>query len=453
MWESTSGKTPVGHLPEVLFLIIILTMKPSIYNHVVNLSGREILYNSFSNQFLPLTPEIKSVIDGNVTDNELASALESQHIMVNDDINEVEMVRNLFLRRKNSTQTYDLTINTSLQCNLKCWYCYETHIPKSLMPLSLVDKILRHLELKATSEPFKLLRLTFFGGEPMMNYKAVAALLDGVKTQSERYDYKVMVTFVTNGTYLSEQYVELLRPFDTFFQITIDGDQATHDSIRTYKHPTSSHGSYDKIISGLKLFSEAEERFRFLIRINYDDRVLQNLNQLISDIDFLDRRRTVISLHRVWQYKPTEQTADRVIDGINLINSHGFLMGSYNLSPRFEGCYADNMNQAVINYDGSVFKCTARDFTKSKSMGRLNSLGFIEWDTEAVTTRHNLSIPDICLKCSLLPSCPGICSQKRTEAKSQEELQCLFENGINRENIILINLKQQIINKKLKNYA
>lgn len=116
-------------------------MKPSIYNHVVNLSGREILYNSFSNQFLPLTPEIKSVIDGNVTDNELASALESQHIMVNDDINEVEMVRNLFLRRKNSTQTYDLTINTSLQCNLKCWYCYETHIPKSLMPLSLVDKI------------------------------------------------------------------------------------------------------------------------------------------------------------------------------------------------------------------------------------------------------------------------------------------------------------------------
>ena len=236
-------------------------------------------------------------------------------------------------------------------------------------------------------------------------------------------------------------------------QITIDGDQATHDSIRTYKHPTSSHGSYDKIISGLKLFSEAEERFRFLIRINYDDRVLQNLNQLISDIDFLDRRRTVISLHRVWQYKPTEQTADRVIDGINLINSHGFLMGSYNLSPRFEGCYADNMNQAVINYDGSVFKCTARDFTKSKSMGRLNSLGFIEWDTEAVTTRHNLSIPDMCLKCSLLPSCPGICSQKRTEAKSQEELQCLFENGINRENIILINLKQQIINKKLKNYA
>lgn len=148
-------------MPEVLFLIIILTMKPSIYNHVVNLSGREILYNSFSNQFLPLTPEIKSVIDGNVTDNELASALESQHIMVNDDINEVEMVRNLFLRRKNSTQTYDLTINTSLQCNLKCWYCYETHIPKSLMPLSLVDKILRHLELKATSEPFKLLRLTF----------------------------------------------------------------------------------------------------------------------------------------------------------------------------------------------------------------------------------------------------------------------------------------------------
>lgn len=428
-------------------------MKPSIYNHIVNVSGREILYNSFSNQFLPLTPEIKSAIEGDESDSDLTAALANQHIIVNDDINEVEMVRNLFLRRKNTTQIYDLTINTSLQCNLKCWYCYETHIPKSLMPLSLVDKILKHLELKATSEPFKMLRLTFFGGEPMMNYKAVAALLDGVKSQSEQHDYKAMVTFVTNGTYLSEQYVELLRPFDTFFQITIDGDRPTHDSIRTYKHQTSEHGSYDKIISGIRLFNDADPRFRFLIRINYDDRVLQNLDHLISDLDFLDRSRTVISLQRIWQHKPTEKTNDMVIEGINLINSHGFLVGSYSLSSRFDGCYADNMNQAVINYDGSVFKCTARDFAKSKALGRLNSLGFIEWDTQAVTARHNLTIPDMCLKCSLLPSCPGICSQKRTEAKSQDELQCLFGDGINQENIILINLKQQIINKKLKNYA
>lgn len=428
-------------------------MKPSVYNHIVNVSGREILYNSFSNQFLPLTPEIKSAIEGDESDSELREALANQHIIVNDDINEVEMVRNLFLRRKNSTQVYDLTINTSLQCNLKCWYCYETHIPKSLMPLSLIDKILKHLELKATSEPFKMLRLTFFGGEPMMNYKAVAALLDGVKSQSEQHDYKVMVTFVTNGTYLSKQYVELLRPFDTFFQITIDGDRPTHDSIRIYKHQTSEHGSYDKIIDGLRLFNDADPRFRFLIRINYDDRVLQNLDHLISDLDFLDRSRSIISLQRIWQHKPTEKTNDMVIEGINLINSHGFLVGSYSLSSRFDGCYADNMNQAVINYDGSVFKCTARDFAKSKAMGRLNSLGFIEWDTQAVTVRHNLTIPDMCLKCSLLPSCPGICSQKRTEAKSQEELHCLFGDGINQENIILINLKQQIINKKLKIYA
>lgn len=428
-------------------------MKPSIYNHVVNLNGHDILYNSFSNQFIPLTDEIKAAIAGDESDSELAAALADQHIIVNDDVNEVEMVRNLFLRRKNTTQVYDLTINTSLQCNLKCWYCYETHIPKSLMPLSLVERILKHLELKAATEPFKLLRLTFFGGEPMMNYKAVAALLDGVKSQSERHDYKVVVTFVTNGTYLSEQYVELLRPFDTFFQITIDGDQPTHDSIRTYKHPTSDSGSYDKIIRGIRLFSEADARFRFLIRINYDDRVLSNLYHLIADLDFLDRRRAIISLQRIWQHKPTAQTQDMVIEGINLINSHGFIVGSYSLSARYDGCYADNMNQAVINYDGSVFKCTARDFAKSKSMGRLNSLGFIEWDTEAVTARHNLSIPDICLKCSLLPSCPGICSQKRTEAKSQEELHCLYESGINRENIILINLKQHLINKKLENHA
>ncbi len=125
-------------------------MKPSIYNHTVNLNGRELLYNSFSNLFLPLTQELKSVINGESSDDELTAALAERHIMVNDDIDEVDKVRELFQRRKTTKEVYDLTINTSLQCNLKCWYCYETHIPKSFMPMSLVERILRHLELKAT---------------------------------------------------------------------------------------------------------------------------------------------------------------------------------------------------------------------------------------------------------------------------------------------------------------
>jgi uncharacterized protein len=31
------------------------------------------------------------------------------------------------------------------------------------------------------------------------------------------------------------------------------------------------------------------------------------------------------------------------------------------LSRNMYACYADNYNEAVINYNGDVFKCTARD--------------------------------------------------------------------------------------------
>ncbi len=287
----------------------------------------------------------------------------------------------------------------------------------------------------------------------MMNYKAVEALINGIKSHSARHDYKVYVTFVTNGTYLHQHYIDLLRGIDTTFQITIDGDQTVHDTIRVYKNATNNVGSYQKILDGLKLFSNADPHFRFLIRINYDDRVIQNLSKLIADLDFLDRKRTVISLQMVWQHKPTEDTADMVIKGINMINANGFLVGTYSLAPRFESCYADNMNQAVINYDGRIFKCTARDFCKEKALGRLNALGETEWEPEALTTRRNLTIPDICNKCSLLPSCPGICSQKRIEAKKPSDIQCIFQNGIDRETIILINLKQQLLTKKLNSNA
>jgi uncharacterized protein len=279
----------------------------------------------------------------------------------------------------------------------------------------------------------------------MMNYLAIKKMLEGVKALSEEFGFKVNLSIVTNGTYMQERYVDLLKGFTTRFQITIDGDENMHNSVRKYKSKSNVQGSYETIINGLKLFNSAEADFYYTIRINYDSKVLANIDSLINDLDFLNRKRTIISLHRIWQYSESDDDCRKLLDVIERINNKLFVVDNFSFSSTFECCYADSYNQALINYNGDVFKCTARDFMKTTPDGRLNSDGFIEWSSEKVDSRLNVKIPQKCLDCSLLPSCSGICSQQRIEATDINSIRCPFEDFISKENRILFNIKQKLI--------
>lgn len=421
-------------------------MKSSLYNFRIKINEQDYIYNTFSGKCIKSTAEIEEYIKGKLSDNRIEALLEKNGFIVNNDINEKELIKGFYLQRRYSSRKYLLILNTSLDCNLNCWYCYESHIAKSHMSLDLIQRILKHIDLKYQVEPFEILELSFFGGEPMINYKAISALLSGVKEQSKINNFKVHLTFTTNGTLIVPKYIDLLSPFSTSFQITIDGSKDTHNSIRKFKNGQDKD-SYGRILNGLQLLSNANANFRFIIRINYDDKVLNYITSLISDLSFLDKKKSIISLHKIWQCNSTQIDISKLFTAIETINSEGFQADIYTLTRKYECCYADNLNQAIINYDGKVFKCTARNFAKEKPYGYLNSLGIIEWDTELIQKRLSLNIPEKCSNCKLLPSCPGICSQKLLDNGSKE-IPCPFDERLTQEDIILLNIKQQLITQK-----
>lgn len=178
---------------------------------------------------------------------------------------------------------------------------------------------------------------------------------------------------------------------------------------------------------------------------------MKNIPQLISDIDFLNRKRTAISLQRIWQHEESDIDTGVLIEAVNYINKHKFVINTFYPTNNFHSCYADNYNQAVINYNGDVYKCTARDFSSERPLGYLNSLGIIEWDTDEIKKRLSLKIPTKCRYCKLLPICPGICSQKLFENKQTDEISCPYNKSLNENDIILLNIKQQLIARKNEN--
>lgn len=87
-------------------------------------------------------------------------------------------------------------------------------------------------------------------------------------------------------------------------------------------------------------------------------------------------------------------------------------------------CRDDAENQATINFDGNVYKCTAINITPDIREGVLNADGEIEWN-ERFHKRMALKYGNKhCKACVIYPICHGGCSQTKLDA--DENAECLF---------------------------
>ena len=89
-------------------------------------------------------------------------------------------------------------------------------------------------------------------------------------------------------------------------------------------------------------------------------------------------------------------------------------------------CYADYKSSIIINYNGDIFKCTARSFNHHERIGILENDGNITETERAKLYNINRFRPQ-CRSCKLLPICV-ICIQKKIENNTceikKEDIDC-----------------------------
>jgi uncharacterized protein len=121
---------------------------------------------------------------------------------------------------------------------------------------------------------------------------------------------------------------------------------------------------------------------------------------------------------------------------LNKVRTLGFSAGHGVLGDTVRySCYADRSNHATINYNGEVFKCTARDFTSASKEGDLDEDGNIIWN-ERYTDRMTSKLKNKpCLECAILPICGGGCSQKAMESANEDYCVHFFDEN-RKKNII-----------------
>ena len=146
-----------------------------------------------------------------------------------------------------------LVVNVTNQCNLSCEYCYEYGEDKIVdtengqKPKFMSEETAREsveFMLKA-SGPSKVARLTFFGGETLLNFPVLQKTVPYARRRGAELGKHVEFSLTTNATLLKPEIIDFLAANDIGVTVSIDGPRDMQNRFRVFH---DGRGSYDVVI-------------------------------------------------------------------------------------------------------------------------------------------------------------------------------------------------------------
>lgn len=399
-------------------------MKQSKYNCILQDNTGMVIYNAATDQLVALTPQLANIFnEGKAAPEkikaqhaELYDHLLQKGIFVRNDADETETYIRKREEYERSSGEYTITINPTLACNMSCWYCYESHKNMPAMSADVKQSVLLLIDKLLADNKLKKLNLSFFGGEPLLYFdKVVVDIINHAKMQCKAFDAKLSIHFTTNAYLLTDNVLKHLEGLDVSFQITLDGGKQVHDSVRKTK---GGEPTYARIVE--HIHQTLSRGFSVGVRFNYTAKSIPSFVDVVKDFSHLPQEQKQLvnfTFQRVWQDNEGDaRQVEQQVEHIERAFEQAGLFVNNAKSYIVPYCYADGVNTAVVNYNGDLFKCTARDFAPKSKEGTLAADGTLRWNErlrKRMSIRHG---SDTCLQCRIYPICHGGCSQMKLEA-------------------------------------
>lgn len=402
--------------------------KLSAYNYTVPYGDRIIYYNGISRHMFSLNKQeheriqnlFQDLISFEINFTSVFSRFKEWGFLIDEDVDEMDILR---LRNRNeiySDRQYRLFINPTLECNFSCWYCYEKH-PQGYMTEEVIERIKKHIAYMVERVRIDSLTLSWFGGEPLLYFNEVVYPISlFAKRVCEEHHIPFRNGATTNASKIDLNMVMKMKEINmNGFQITIDGDEPRHNKIRN----ENGSPTFRKIVNNIGLLCEHIPDIYITLRVNYDNQTLERSDMMSVFNIIPEKYRTNIGVdfQRVWQTGGaiTEENEKRktlydesrtmgyAANGISQV----FMLG------KNHKCYSDRRFYAEVNYDGKVYRCTARGYEDKYVVGELTEDGRIVWDEKKLAKLIGKATFEnkMCLACKYLPLCMGPCSQRVRE--------------------------------------
>lgn len=353
------------------------------------------------------------------------------------DEDETISVLNMYEQNVVNTKLLKVFPIVTRQCNFRCRYCYEKHENKHMSAETFTNISSWILDL-LYNRIFQQVHINFFGGEPLLGYDKIISFLKqlnsglsriGIDTEQNSFG------MTTNGYLLElDKFIELHHYGVKTYQITIDGTEEKHNTSRPLKN---GQKSWAKIIENLKQISLTDKDFEIIIRTNYDEEILTDQLDFFNFIS-----KTFDSRFSVY-FEPIKRLGGEKDDELKVVNELEEIVVAeelfqaicalglrnttldYMYGPCGKVCYAAESGSFVVDYDGTLKKCTLALDDDRNTVGVIHDKGYeIDSKKHAPWITNSFINHAQCRECKVLPLCFGKKCPKAFVINELDNIRC-----------------------------
>lgn len=416
---------------QILNVLMAPSMKPGVYKpsafNLIPAETQTVIFHTLRRHLAELSEDELRILRKERVhyrgrdDEHTVKALISAGFLVEEGLDEtrtyLEVIEALKLMSKKKAGKNFYKIFTTLECNARCFYCFEPDHSVRPMEPGTVDALYEYImRTKGTDR----IMLYWFGGEPLCNSEAIDALCR--KLRDAGVDY--VSSMVTNGSLLDRAMLDRACGLWKLekVQITLDGMEAEHNKRKRYLPGLENPFAVTVENIGLAL----EAGISVILRLNFDSRNLQSVWELI---DFLIARfqgsdglkiYPALLHEELFAWKDNQSAEVRAMlrdEWVKMrqkLHKAGFLNQKKLMSmPKTNHCMADNERTAIINVDGKLFTCENCEASMAYGdirSGTTDQSLYNQWV-------HEVHVREKCRDCVLLPECTAfsLCPTKKND--------------------------------------
>ncbi|SHJ58940.1 radical SAM/SPASM domain-containing protein [Paramaledivibacter caminithermalis] len=259
-------------------------------------------------------------------------------------------------------------------CNLRCTYCYanEGSYNKKIGKLSkkaakqAIDNFYDHYN--------HIKQISFFGGEPLLNYDTVDYICRYVTNLFDKHKIKSMPMFsmVTNCTLINDRVLETFKNYNLKIVASLDGPKEINDLQRIKKNGTGSFGIIDRNLKLCQEITDVDIECTYTknhVNLGLTCEELDNFFMSNYGIERVNIIKVIDNGNITSNLKLDEKSEDEFLNSYSLEKIKGkFYKDTYDdvfvrmilafNSDSYTKTFCDaGFKQFTVNFDGNIYPC------------------------------------------------------------------------------------------------
>lgn len=345
----------------------------------------------------------------------VSSGLLTRSVGYKEEINE-------YFNRKIKASEEELLVYFTItsKCDLKCSYCFENHLKRKDASISTI-RIFANLLGKSlkNNQKIKSVKVTLFGGEPLLRVDRCCLLLSLVKDVCLKRNLTYNFSMVSNGILFKKKEIYDLKILGlTDMQITFDGWKNSHDEIRK-----SGVIGYEGLLKNVSLLGKS---FNLILKYNIRKLNVDDFDNFIKDIKDLKLNNVIVKLEALQSTLTNKddsfyfssldpKLAETYFDLAKIAIDNGLEVDiSSAIKPP---CMVSMPNSFMVEPDGDISSCISAYKISNLHLGNLKKMknsqlltsinqGKDKIKNDIFKAMEKKCIPE---KCSYLPICETGC--------------------------------------------